>query len=435
METGIVGTVVIQSKKMKVWGFTIIVLHVAAALACGCKDRAEAKAEAAAGRSVVPVTLAPAHAGPVQRHVDVVGTLFGDEETTVSAKVPGRIAEVLHDIGDRVSPGETLAQIEKTDYELAAAQKKMAVSAALAKLGLTDLPPGDFDLSSVPTVERARLQSANAKAKYDRGKRLHDQTPPLMSDQDFADMETAYEVAKSNYNVELLTARSLIADARARQSELEAETQHLRDTTIAAPRAISTTAPSVATTTARSSTAGYSVASRMVSVGEYVREGTALFRLVAQDPIKFRAQVPERFFGQVQVGQKVRVRVEAYPDRTFEGAVARISPEVQVSSRTFEVEMLLPNGDGRLSPGSFASGQILTRVDPGVTLVPVDSIVSFAGVSKVFTVADGKAVERKIETGERVGNDVEVLSGLDKPEAVVIEGKNRLATGTPVSNK
>jgi multidrug efflux pump subunit AcrA (membrane-fusion protein) len=88
-----------------------------------------------------------------------------------------------------------------------------------------------------------------------------------------------------------------------------------------------------------------------------------------------------------------------------------------------------------LSPGSFASGSILTRVDPNVTLVPLDAIVTFAGVSKVFTVADGKAVERKIETGERVGGDVEVLSGMDKPEAVVIEGKNRLATGTPLSNK
>jgi multidrug efflux pump subunit AcrA (membrane-fusion protein) len=414
---------------MKVWGFATIVL--VAALTCGCKDRAEARAETAAERSVVPVTLAPAHAGPVQRHVDVVGTLFGDEETTVSAKVPGRVTEVLHDVGDRVAPGETLAQIEKTDYELAVAQKRMAVSAALAKLGLSELPPSEFDLASVPTVERARLQSANAKAKFERGKRLHDQTPPLMSDQDFADMETAYEVAKSNYDVELLTARSLIADARARQSELDAETQHLRDTAIAAPRVISTTSPSMPTT-ARSLIAGYSVASRMVSVGEYVREGTPLFRLVAQDPIKFRAQVPERFFGQVRVGQKIHLRVEAYPGQTFEGAVARISPEVQVSSRTFEVEMLLPNRDERLSPGSFGSGQILTRVDPQVTLVPLDAIVTFAGVSKVFTVDGGKAVERKIETGERVGNEVEVASGMEKPEPVVIDGKNRLATGVPV---
>jgi membrane fusion protein (multidrug efflux system) len=97
--------------------------------------------------------------------------------------------------------------------------------------------------------------------------------------------------------------------------------------------------------------------------------------------------------------------------------------------------MLLSNKDGRLGPGSFASGQILTHVDPQVTLVPADAIVTFAGVSKVFTVADGKAVERKIETGERVGDQVEVTRGMDKPEAVVTDGKNRLATGTPVEVK
>src|SRR5439155_24641367 len=107
--------------------------------------------------------------------------------------------------------GETLAQIDKTDYDLAAAQKEMAVKAAVAKLGLSELPGESFDLTKVPTVERARLQSANAQAKYERGKRLHDPDPPLMSDQDFADLQTAYEVAKSNYDVELLTARSLLA--------------------------------------------------------------------------------------------------------------------------------------------------------------------------------------------------------------------------------
>src|SRR5436309_845451 len=121
----------------------------------GCKDRAaEGKAERAS--ETVAVTLAPAHAGPVQRHVDVVGTLFGDEEATVSAKVPGRIVQIAKDVGDRVAPGQTLAQIDKTDYDLAVAQKKMAAGAALAKLGLSEMPPADFDLAKVPTVERAR---------------------------------------------------------------------------------------------------------------------------------------------------------------------------------------------------------------------------------------------------------------------------------------
>src|SRR5688500_17702310 len=190
------------------------VLAVAAALAAGCGKESPAAQQQQA--EAVPVSVALATVGSVQREVDIVGTLYGDEEATVSAKVPGRIMEILKDVGDRAAAGETLAQIEKTDYELAAAQKRMAMQAALAKLGLSEMPGESFDLKNVPTVERARLESENAKAKFNRAQQLFEQKPPLISEQDYADIKTAFEVAKSNYDVELLTARAQLAEARAR---------------------------------------------------------------------------------------------------------------------------------------------------------------------------------------------------------------------------
>jgi RND family efflux transporter MFP subunit len=332
-----------------------------------------------------------------------------------------------------------------------------------------------------------RLQSENAKAKYERGRKLHEQKPPLISDQDFADLETAYEVAKSNYDVELLTAQSLVADARALQSELEQALQQVADTTIRAPgRApetqslqtqnpqtqnlqtqntqtqipVAVAASAEEESTTRASETGdagqpaaqpaanadkppgsatrptkpirYAVASRLTSIGEYVREGTPLFRLVADDPIKFRAQVAERFLGQVKVGQAVRVKVEAYPE-PFEGVVSRISPQVELATRSFQVEMLLPNEEGKLQPGSFAEGAILTRIDPEVTLVPAEALVTFAGVTKVFTVDEQrKAVEKKVELGQAVGDAVEVVSGLEGVMPLVTQGRGKLAPGTPV---
>ena len=416
-----------------------VTLFLLPPLLVGCgEDRAAARTEHPP--EPVAVTLESSRVGPVQRQVEVVGTLYGDEEATVSAKVPGRIVQIAADVGDRVEAGQPLAQIERTDYELSAAQKRMAVQAALAKLGLRELPPPDFDLTKVPTVERARLQAANAEAKFERGRKLHEQKPPLMSDQDFADLQTAFEVARSNHDVELLTAQSLVADARALQSELDQELQRLTDTTVRAPqpslvatgaakpRAASVTQPT--TQTARA--IGYAVASRQTSVGEYVREGTALFRLVADDPIKFRAQVPERFLGQVKVGQSVRVKVAAYA-KEFEGTVSRIGPAVEMATRSFQVEMLLPNGQGQLQPGSFARGVILTRIEPNVTLVPKDAVVTFAGVSKVFTIDDQrKAVEKKVELGQQVGDAIEVVAGLEGIVPLVTEGRNKLATGTPL---
>jgi multidrug efflux pump subunit AcrA (membrane-fusion protein) len=402
---------------------------VSSGVACNRVD-ADAAAKDQRKQDPIAVTVTPAIVAPIQRTVEITGTLFGDEEATVSAKVPGRIVGILRDVGDRIAAAQPLAQIDKTDYELAVAQKQMAMQASLAKLGLADMPDESFDLNKVPTVERARLQSANAEAKYNRGRKIFEQNPPGISEQDFADLKTAFEVAKSNYEVELLTARSLLADARAARSDLQLELQKLRDTTVRAPEAAATTQS--LTKPAPAAAEQYAVATRMVSIGEYVREGTPLFRLVADNPVKYRAQVPEKFLSQVKAGQPVRVQVAAYPE-IFEGAVSRISPQVDRTSRTFEVEMLLPNPSGKLQPGSFATGHILTRVQENVTLVPTSAVVTFAGVTKVYMVENDKAVEKNIEPGQRVGDNIEVLNGLSGAVPVVIEGKNRLATGTPVT--
>src|SRR5688500_8501779 len=316
---GIVGVVVLDSKLMRV--LMVLAGLWLVPLLNGCKESAASRQESAL--EAVNVAVATATVGPVQREVEIVGTLYGDEEATDSAKVPGRIVEIVKDVGDRAAAGEALAQIDKTDYELAGAQKKMAMQATLAKLGLTEMPGEAFDPSKVPTVERSRLESENAKAKLARAQQLFEQKPPLISEQDYADLETAFEVAKSNHEVELLTARSLLADAQARLSELQAESQRLKDATVRAPDGSSsakTQATAVATT--RSAAGRYAVSERLTNLGEYVREGTALYRLVADDPIKFRARVPEKFLSEVKVGQTVRVSIEAYRD-TFQGVVSR----------------------------------------------------------------------------------------------------------------
>src|SRR5687767_6558929 len=231
-------SVVLQSKQMRrsrqfVTLAALAVLTVAIGL--GCDGDAAAKRADERVADPITVTVAPAVVAPVQRSVEVTGTLFGDEEATVSAKVPGRIVAVLRDLGDRTAAGEPLAQIDKTDYELAVAQKQMAMQASLAKLGLIEMPSQAFDPTKVPTVERSRLEAENAKAKLSRAQQLFEQKPPLISEQDYADLKTAFEVAKSNHEVELLTARSLLADAQARLSELQAESQRLKDATVRAP--------------------------------------------------------------------------------------------------------------------------------------------------------------------------------------------------------
>lgn len=398
-------------------------------LLAGCSEKSKDN-EAKPPQEAIAVLLRPTRVQPLQRSIQVVGTLFGDEEPTISTKVTGRITHIFKDIGDRAMPGEALAEIDKTDYELAKTQREMAMRESLAKLGLESLPGDSFDPGAIPTVERTRLQVANAQAKYNRGKQLFEQTPPLISEQDYADLQTAYDVAQSNLAVERLTVQALLAEAKIRKSELDLAVQQLKDTTVRAPQTQQnrpTTAPATQTAGGR-----FAIAARLGSVGEYFQEGSPLFRLVADHPIKYRADVPEQFMDQVEVGQQVRISVDAYSDE-FIGRIARISPQVNAANRTFQIEVEVPNHNGLLKPGSFARGSVLTAIEPNVTFVPAESIASFAGVNKVFTVKDGKAVEAIVQPGVRLGDYVEIIQGLAGSQEVVVTGKDNLANGTPVT--
>ena len=409
----------------------------------GCKKNDAAAAEGRKGPpAAVPVVLQPANVRPVQRAVEVVGTLWGEEDVTVSNKVNGKVIAVYKDVGDRVEPGEPLAQLLRNDYQLALNQKTSALREVLVQLGTEVVPPQDFDVSKMPAVRKMQLQAENAKAKFERGKKLHDQKPPLLSDQDFADLEAAYQVAQSGYEAELLTAHALVTEARTRQTEVAIAEQALTDTTIRAPRpkyddpvpgATSSEQEPVSSppgSTGRS----FVVSERYTSVGELLPAVSKMFRVVDDDPLKFRAAVPERFVGDIQVGQKVAVTVEAYPD-TFPGTVSRINPQIDPANRTFQVEILIPNDQHKLRPGGFARGRVRTHMQPDVVFVPQESVVTFAGVNKVFTVKDGKAAEVGVELGDRDGDEVEVLKGLKGSEAVVVSGTSKLATGVPVEVK
>jgi membrane fusion protein (multidrug efflux system) len=412
--------------------------------ACSEREEGTGSQAGAAARDPVAVTVRPVTVRNAQRSVEVTGTLFGEEEVTISNKVPGKVIATYKDVGDRVAPGEELAQLLRNDYELARNQRQSALAEVLARLGTDKVPPQDFDPTSLPAVSRARLQAENAKSRLERGRQLHQRTPPLLSDQDFADLQTAFDVAQQGYEVELLTAKALVGEARTRQAELAIAEQALRDTTIRAPRPFSgdaadggdgdapSDAPTSAPATAPAAGGTFAIAARYISVGELLSPISRMYRLVDDDPLKLRAPVREQYVGEMRVGQRALVRVDAY-EREFVGEVARISPQIDQASRTFQIEVVIPNGDGLLRPGGFARARVQTRQQPNVVFVPRDAVVTFAGVNKVFTVKDGKAQEGVVEVGPRQGEDVEVVRGLKGLESVIVSGANRVASGVPVA--
>jgi RND family efflux transporter MFP subunit len=406
-----------------------------------CTKPADAKNAAGKSPATVPVTLTPVKRLPVTRTVEVVGTLYGEEETVVSAKVPGRIIALYKDVGDPVAPGEPLVQLKPNDYQLAVTKADLAMKEVLAKLGLTELPPVDFDVSKIPTVVRAKLQAENAQARYNRGKKLFEAEPTRqMSEQDFADLETALKVARAAHEVELLNAKALVASAWALKGDLDIANQRLNDATTKAPSPEPSSKSTQDSAPSTRDSHSYVVVARYVNVGELVREITPAYKLVDDNPIKLRAQVPERFVAEVKLNQRARVHVEAYPNVDFIGQISRINPQVEMANRMFSVEILIPNDDHRLKPGAFARAAIETTIEQNVPFVPAQSLVTFAGVNKVFTVKDNKAQEINIEPGPaRLGDEnnplIEIARGLKGNEQIVVIGANKLANGTPVTTQ
>jgi RND family efflux transporter MFP subunit len=246
------------------------------------------------------------------------------------------------------------------------------------------MPPNDFDLRSVATVERAQYQAENAKARLERSRKLFEQKPPLISEQDFADLQTAYDVAVRDAEVARLDAKSSLAAARSRESDLRVAEQTLADTQIHAP-----VLPDART---------YAVAQRTVSVGEYVSAGTPAFRLVLDNVVKFRAALPEREAGTLRAGQKVTLRATGQ-DETLQGTVTRVSPSIDLTTRTFQIEATFDNASGRLRPGAFVRGTVVTGEDADVAIVPQSAVTSFAGLNKVYTMRGGKAVDHPSRSG------------------------------------
>ena len=174
----------------------------------------------------------------------------------------------------------------------------------------------------------------------------------------------------------------------------------------------------------------------VVGAASYGRLGVDRFPSVDLPTVSVRTALPGASTEEVETEISQRIEeavntVEGSPG-THEGHVARISPAIREESRTLLVEAEVPNPGGRLRPGSFAKAEIVTQADEPAVLVPTSAVVSFAGIEKVIGVADGKAVEKRVKTGRRAGDRVEILEGAAAGDVVVVQPGN-LVDGQPVT--
>jgi multidrug efflux pump subunit AcrA (membrane-fusion protein) len=157
--------------------------------------------------------------------------------------------------------------------------------------------------------------------------------------------------------------------------------------------------------------------------------GTALVRIVNMDTVKVVVNVIEKDLSKIKEGKQARIRVHTYPDRVFRGRITLVSPTVNRMTRTASVEITIPNPGHRLRPGMFAEAEIIIRKADDAILIPAYAVLEKSDTRKVLTVVDGKAMPKLIELGVDQGDLVEVKTGLEVGDTLVVAGHHRISDG------
>jgi RND family efflux transporter MFP subunit len=375
--------------------------------ACSRGENAQAKI---AGNKARAIKSEPARAQAIRRNVDVVGTLAAEDQVTISAEASGSVSRIFADLGDRVVSGQVLVELDREKLQYSADQQKAALDRALAKYGAASadvLPP----IEQTPDVRKADAELLQARQSFDRASELYKRQ--LVPKQVLDDADALLRAKQAGQESALQNAKNLRADIAASVATSKLADRQLRDASIRAPFN------------------GY-VDKRLVSVGQLVNVQTPVMSVVRIDPLKVTAEIPEAMAPWVQVGQPVALFVDAFRDRAFTAKVSRISPSVTTQTRAFPFEALVANPDAQLKPGTFARVHIeSSRVDRVLT-VPFAAIQYRYGVNRVFLVQHGRLAAREVKLGERAGDRIEILSGINADDEVAVTDVDQLGDGQSV---
>ena len=371
-------------KSQKRWGVLVGVLILAALLGVGVAGHLQqrrAQAEFAAKTSAVAVEFVRVHRREKPIELTLPGNIEAVHQTTLNARVTGYVARWLVDIGDTVKEGQLLAEIATPDLDEELAQARHELQEAQA----------NYEIARVTGQREAELERQQ-----------------VISREENDTAQSAFQAAAATVLADQSNVNRLLA--------LESFKQ--------------VTAPFAGRITARQIDVG-----SLVNVGSG-STGTPLYTIAQTNPLNIFVNVPQSDAPSIHDGLKVRLLVEEYPARNFEATVVRTADALDPASRTLNTEMQIANDDGALFAGMYAQLEftLLDALSPIV--IPASAFVFGADGSKVATLTkDSRVHWQKIVIGRDFGTEMEVLSGLQDNDAVILNPVDDLTEGLTVLAK
>lgn len=369
-----------------------LLVLIAPVLALGGCTRGQTFEPERQARAAVAVDVALVEGRDEPVTIEATGSFQADESSDVAPDTSGRVIATPVDVGQFVRQGTVLVRLQGIDAELRLDEARAAVTRAEASVKLAE------SQNALAQTTAQRYAALLATGDVSR----------TVADQARTEAETSFQ----NVN----TARATLAQARAQLALAE---KAVADVAVVAPFS------------------GF-ISERRVSLGEYVQPATAVVTLLKIDPVRLRLAIPGVQAGSVALGQHVTARVDAYPDRVFEGRISAVNPAIAAESRSFPVEARVPNPDAVLKPGMFAVASIDQGRTERARLVPRRAVIEDVNTNsyRLFVVdKDNRARVRVVQLAARQqGDTIRILKGVEEGERVATSNLADLYDGAEVTS-
>ncbi len=404
----------------------------------GCKKTSPENVSGAVEQQATrQVEVAIAQKGGITSSLSLTGTLEALQEIQLTSKIPGKVEKVLVEKGDAIRRGDVVIELEKEELVLAVAQTEAALETAEAALAKVLAGARHEEIQQAEAaVEQARANAEICKLTLDRMENL-------LRDDSIARVK--YDEAKARCDAALAQLRAAQAQYEmAKAGPTKEDTALARAQVEQAKAAVASAKRQLENATIRSPIDGI-VAHRNVEPGEVVSPpmmpGHELITIVDTRSLKTTVNVSENRVTAVRLGQEAVIAVDGFPDETFPAKVSRISPVVDPDSRTFKVEILTANPAARLMPGMFARVQLVLAEKTNVIKVPLEAVIKGTRGEVIFVAANGVAKARSVTLGISDGINVEVCSGVEAGQQVIVRGNlgledgDRIVLKAPLENR
>jgi RND family efflux transporter MFP subunit len=372
----------------------------------------------------IPVQISPAIRKQMTYSLSATGDIAPMMQVDLFPRVSGYLERIDVNLGDSVRQGQVIAQIDRTEFLQKV--KEVEAKVAQAKANLSELEAGSRPeelRQAEEALRQAQSRFDNAKLHRERVEALFKRQVISKKEADIAEMDYTVaeaQLAVSQQNLKLVRegARQEVKEgSRAKLKEMEAllaqEQIRLQNTLIVAPFQ-------------------GEIIRKYIDTGALASPSTPIVSLVHTLTLKIVANVLEKDIPLLKPAMKAKIQTEAYPGKVFEGKVARINTGLDLTTRTLQAEIEIPNSSRLLKPGMFARIEVVLLEKPEVLAIPSNAVMENQGEKFVYLLEGNKAARRPIVTGIEQDRFVEVREGLKEGDQVIVRGQEGIRENTTI---